>query len=79
LDVASGHLVVGLSRLVVLEAGKGHGREYLPGLRRGLISGKEVAGIVGRTYISVATSKGELATTGYRDGLDVRLPSFRER
>jgi len=78
-DVASDQLVVGLSRLLVLEAGKGHGREHLPGLRRGLVSGKEVASIVGRTYISVATPKRELATTGYRDGLDVRLPSFRER
>src|SRR5215204_4924947 len=45
-DVASGHLVVELSRLLVLEARKGHGREHLPGLRRGLVSGEEVASIV---------------------------------
>jgi hypothetical protein len=49
------------------------------GLRRGLVFGEEVASIVGRIYISGATPKRELATTGYRDGLDVRLPSFMER
>ena len=78
-DVVSGYLVVGLSRLLVLATRKGHDREHLPGLRRGLVSGEEVASIVARTYMSGATPKRELATTSYRDSLDVRLPSFMER
>jgi hypothetical protein len=78
-DVASGHLVVGLSRLLVLEAGKGHGREHLPGLRRGLVSGGGGRQHRRKDLHKRGHTKRELATTSYRDGLDVRLPSFMER